>query len=204
MDANPNDVVTLLMVNIDDLPMSMYASVFESTGMSSLAYSPPSANLTNTAWPTLGSLINNGTRLVAFVDTEADYSTVPYIISEFTNVWETAYDLTDTTFDCDVNRTQGDTSNQLYLINHFLDQIVLGNPAPDASQANVTNGVSGTGSLGLQTDQCATQYGRYPNFLLVDVRNHYKYYSPSLADDIFSSTSMAAVPYLKLPPQQTA
>jgi len=54
------------------------------------------------------------------------------------------------------------------LINHFLDQIVLGNPAPDVSQANVTNGVSGVGSLGLQASQCAAEYSRYPNFLLVD------------------------------------
>ena len=42
------------------------------------------------------------------------------IPSEFTNIWETAYDVTDTTFDCEVNRTKGDTSTQMYLINHFL------------------------------------------------------------------------------------
>ena len=42
------------------------------------------------------------------------------ILAEFTNIWETAYDVTDTTFDCEVNRTKGDTSTQMYLINHFL------------------------------------------------------------------------------------
>src|SRR6266702_3602523 len=86
--------------------------------------------------------------------------------SEFTNVWETAFDVTDTTFDCNVNRTKGDPSTQLYLINHFLDKVVLGQPAPNPEAANVTNGV---GSLGLQVQTCAAANGRNPNFMLVDV-----------------------------------
>lgn len=57
----------------------------------------------------------------------------------------------------------------MYLINHFLDQLFLGQPTPDRDQANVTNGVSGTGSLGQQVDTCAAEYGRSPNYLLVDV-----------------------------------
>jgi hypothetical protein len=93
----------------------------------------------------------------------------PSHISEFTNVWETAFDVTDTTFDCNVNRTKGDSSTQLYLINHFLDTLVLGQPAPDVKDANVTNGVSGTGSLGQQVATCAAANGRNPNYMLVDV-----------------------------------
>jgi hypothetical protein len=90
-------------------------------------------------------------------------------MSEFTNVWETAFDVTDTTFDCNVNRTKGDPTSQMYLINHFLDKVILGQPAPDPEAANVTNGVSGTGSLGLQVQTCAAANGRNPNFMLVDV-----------------------------------
>lgn len=84
-------------------------------------------------------------------------------------MWETAFDVTDTTFDCNVNRSKGDNTTQLYLINHFLDKIVLGHPAPDPENANVTNSANGTGSLGLQVQTCAAQYGRDPNFMLVDV-----------------------------------
>ena len=84
-------------------------------------------------------------------------------------MWETAFDVTDTTFDCNVNRTNGNPSTQLATINHFLDQIILGQPAPDPEAANVTNGVSGTGSLGLQVQTCAAVNGRNPNFMLVDV-----------------------------------
>ncbi|THH00683.1 hypothetical protein EW026_g1892 [Hermanssonia centrifuga] len=168
MDANPNDVVTILIVNSDNLAPSQFDAAFKTAGADTLSYSPPSASLPASGWPTLGSLIDSGTRLVTFLSTTADFTSVPYLIDEFTNVWETAYDVTDTTFNCDVNRTNGDTSTQMFLINHFLDQIIIGFPAPDVTQANTTNGVSGVGSLGQQVQTCATEYGRNPNFLLVD------------------------------------
>ena len=87
-------------------------------------------------------------------------------------MWETAYDVTDPTFDCNVNRTKGDTSTQLYTINHFLDKevnIIANTLTPDKDALNTTNAASGTGSLGLQASECGAQYGRYPNFMLVDV-----------------------------------
>ncbi|OCH96420.1 PLC-like phosphodiesterase [Obba rivulosa] len=168
MDANPNDVVSLLIVNSDDIPPSEYDTVFKTVGLDTMAYVPSNASIPASAWPTLGSLISSGKRLVAFLTTEADYTTVPYLIDEFTNIWETAFDVTDTTFDCNVNRTNGDTSTQMYLINHFLDQLIAGFPAPDPEQANVTNAVSGVGSLGQQVQTCAAQYDKNPNFMLVD------------------------------------
>lgn len=82
--------------------------------------------------------------------------------------------MTDTTFDCNVNRSKGDTSTELYLINHFLDEVVnvvATSIAPNKGALNVTNAASGVGSLGLQAEQCAAQNGRYPNFMLVDVRD---------------------------------
>lgn len=102
---------------------------------------------------------------------------------EFTNVWETPFDVTGT-FDCSINRTKGDTSSQMYLINHFLDTIVLGNPVPDVAAANVTNAVSGVNALGVQVDSCVSAYGRPPNYMLVDV-------SPNSYD--LNSTDMISV-----------
>ncbi|KAH8119888.1 PLC-like phosphodiesterase [Phellopilus nigrolimitatus] len=171
MDANTNDVVTLLIVNSDGAQPSAFDSVFQAAGLTSLSYSPPSATLANTAWPKLGDMIDNGTRLVTFLDTGADFSSVPYIIDEFTNVWETAFDVTDPSFNCEVNRTKGDTSTEMYAINHFLDQninVIASTISPDKAALNTTNAVSGTGSLGLQASQCGAQYGRSPNFMLVD------------------------------------
>jgi len=171
MDANPNDVVTLLIVNSDDLPPSQFDSVFQAAGLTNLSYAPPQATVPISQWPTMGSLIDSGKRLLTFMDAEADFTSVPYIIDEFTNVWETAFDVTDPTFDCNVNRTKGDTSTQMYLINHFLDEVVnvvATSIAPDKGALNVTNSASGPGSLGQQASECGVQNGRSPNFMLVD------------------------------------
>lgn len=168
MDANPNDVLSLLIVNSDNIPATEYDAVFKSVGLDTMAYAPPNASLPASDWPTLGSLISSGTRLVAFLTTTADFNTVPYLIDEFTNIWETAFDVTDPSFDCNVNRTNGDPSTQMYLINHFLDELIAGFPAPDVDQASVTNAASGSGSLGQQVDTCVGDYSRNPNFMLVD------------------------------------
>lgn len=168
MDSNTNDVVTLLIVNSDGLKPTQFDTVFKAVGLDALSYSPSAAVTAQGSWPSLGSMLDSGKRLVTFMDTGADFTSVPYIIDEFTNMWETAFDVTDTTFDCNVNRSKGDASTELFLINHFLDKIVLGQPAPDPEDANVTNGVSGTGSLGTQVQTCVAAHGRSPNFMLVD------------------------------------
>ncbi|KAL1748991.1 PLC-like phosphodiesterase [Schizophyllum fasciatum] len=168
MDSNTNDVLSILIVNIDNVAPTEYATVFESAGLDQLSYSPTASPLTASDWPTLGEMIDNGKRLVTFLDNQADTSSVSYLVDEFTNIWETAYDVTDKTFDCEVNRTKGDTSTQMYLINHFLDKVLLGNPVPDKDNADTTNAASGEGSLGTQVQTCSSQYGRAPNFMLVD------------------------------------
>ncbi|KAJ7070819.1 PLC-like phosphodiesterase [Mycena amicta] len=168
MDANTEDVLSLLIVNIDDLPASNFGTVFASVGLDKMSYAPTSSPIPASSWPTLGALIDAGTRLVSFLDNSADLTSVPYLIDEFTNIWETPFDVTDPAFDCSVNRTKGDSSTQMYLINHFLDTIAFGSPVPDVSAANVTNSASGTGSLGAQVDTCVAAYGRAPNFMLVD------------------------------------
>lgn len=78
--------------------------------------------------------------------------------------------MTDPAFDCEVDRTKGDSATQMYLINHFLDESLAGVPVPFKDQANVTNSASGAGSLGEQVGTCSAQHGRNPNFMLVDVR----------------------------------
>ncbi|KAG1810215.1 PLC-like phosphodiesterase [Suillus plorans] len=169
LDANPNEVLSLLIVNSDTLPPSSYDTVFKAVGLDTMSYSPPSSSLLESNWPTLGSLIDSGTRLITFMDSNANFNSVPYIIDEFTNIWETAYDVT-TSFDCNVNRSNANTptATSMYLINHFLDTLVLGQPAPDPSQANQTNAVTGSNSLGEQFSLCTGQQGRNPNFMLVD------------------------------------
>jgi hypothetical protein len=73
-------VVSLLIVNSDGFAPAAYDSVFKAVGLNTLSYAPPSAVTTNTAWPSLGSMIDSGKRLVTFMDTGANFNSVPYII----------------------------------------------------------------------------------------------------------------------------
>lgn len=79
------------MVNTEGLPATSFTSAFTAAGLDKTTYSPSFLATSLTSWPTLGSLIDAGTTLVVFMDTEADFSSVPYIIDEFSNMWEDAY-----------------------------------------------------------------------------------------------------------------
>ncbi|KAF9481650.1 PLC-like phosphodiesterase [Pholiota conissans] len=169
LDANPNEVLSLLIVNIDNLPPANYDTVFKAVGLDAVSYAPSSSPIAQTSWPTLGSMIDSGKRLLTFLDNAADLTAVPYLMDEFSNIWETEFNVVDPSFNCDVNRTHStDPTTQMFLINHFLDKIVLGVPVPFVAQLNVTNAASGAGSLGAQVDTCKAAHGRAPNFLLVD------------------------------------
>lgn len=73
-------VVTLLIVNSDNLAATQFASIFVAAGLDSISYSPQSASLPASGWPTLGSLIDAKTRLVTFLSTTASFDAVPYLI----------------------------------------------------------------------------------------------------------------------------
>ncbi|KAJ4393828.1 hypothetical protein N0V93_003043 [Gnomoniopsis smithogilvyi] len=73
LEANANEVVTLLITNGDGLPGSDFAAAFEAAGADTYAYSP-GATLALADWPTLGELIDAGSRLVVFMDYPADDS----------------------------------------------------------------------------------------------------------------------------------
>lgn len=81
LEANTEEVVTLLITNGDGIAGSEFAAAFEAAGAAAFAYSPGST-LTLSQWPTLGDLIDAGTRLVVFMDYPADNS-VSYILPEF-------------------------------------------------------------------------------------------------------------------------
>lgn len=198
VDANPNEVVSLLLVNIDDQPASAFASVYESVGLDQLSWSPPAATVATSAWPTLGSMIDSNKRIVTFMDNSADFATAPYILDgewlssfimylgrgillmiisrclEFSNMWEDYFDVTDASgFNCTIQRFTGDTTGEMYLINHYLYEIsgLFGGstPVPDKTALPVTNAVSGSGSLGQEAGvTCPALHGRAPTFLLVD------------------------------------
>ncbi|GAA5986464.1 hypothetical protein JCM10908_003764 [Rhodotorula pacifica] len=172
LDNNPNEVITLLLVNSDGIAPSVWAQSYSDSGLSKYVYTPTNVPIGYNAWPTLQEMINAGTRVVSFLAQNADVSSVPYLIDEFTNIWETPYDVTENSFPCTVDRVTGSPDNKMYLINHFLDvnMTILGTtiPVPAVQELDTTNAATGTGSLGAQASECVAQHGYNPTFTLVD------------------------------------
>ena len=162
--AHPREVITILWVNSDNMPASYWAKAYMSSGLSALSYAPSSLNVK--VWPTLQTLISAGTPVVNFLTSKTDTS-IPYLLPEWDNMWETPYDNTDNTFDCEFDR--GTRPNQLYLANHFAykTQKILGASidSPDTSIIDATNSVA---NMQAHASLCASTNSRYPNFFLVD------------------------------------
>lgn len=180
MDGNPNDVVTILLVNSDDASAGDLNEEFEAANITSYGYRPPSTTTALLNWPTLQEMISNNTRLVTFVaDLNPLTNTVaPYLLDEFTFVFENPYNVTSlSNFSCVADRppavfeqtATAISSGLLPLVNHFLDKNEgLGIDIPDTANITTTNGKSGVGSLGAAASDCSAAYGKAPAFLLVD------------------------------------
>ena len=83
LDANPNEVLTFLFTNPEGLSLTdVWAPAFEASGVAPLTYVPPHTPMKRTEWPTLGSMIDSGKRVVVFMDYNVDGS-VDYILPEF-------------------------------------------------------------------------------------------------------------------------
>jgi hypothetical protein len=71
LDANPQDLITVLLTNPDAIAMPTFASVFQSVGLDKYAFTPPGSPtpLPMDQWPLLGDMIASNTRLVVFIGT---------------------------------------------------------------------------------------------------------------------------------------
>ncbi|KAF2963157.1 hypothetical protein GQX73_g10416 [Xylaria multiplex] len=174
MDTNPNDVVTLLIVNSDGKDVGEFGSVFEASGISEYGYTP-----SGSGWPTLQSMINAKTRLVTFIASISTSSTYSYLLSEFDYVFETAYEVTSLSgFNCTLDRpsTQSSAASALSagllpLMNHFAyNSLSSSIMIPDVDNIATTNSpsTSTTGALGLHAETCRSEWGYVPTFVLVD------------------------------------
>jgi hypothetical protein len=66
LDANPNEVLTMLLTNGDRVDVSLFGTAFSSVGIDKYAYTLPS-QFTIDEWPTLQELIDQGSRLIVFL-----------------------------------------------------------------------------------------------------------------------------------------
>ncbi|KIJ27232.1 hypothetical protein M422DRAFT_191249, partial [Sphaerobolus stellatus SS14] len=170
LDKNPNEVLTLLFTNPEGVSVStIWDPIFNSTGMSELAYVPPSIPAKQSEWPTLSEMIQSGKRVVVFMDFNTNTSAVPYILPEFEMVWETPFDVVNSSFPCSIDRISGPLADEdhMNLLNHFLDiQFPFNITIPYEVAANTTNSVS---SILNESRGCLPlNGGRNPNFILID------------------------------------
>ncbi|KFZ16276.1 hypothetical protein V501_02287 [Pseudogymnoascus sp. VKM F-4519 (FW-2642)] len=101
---HPYDVITILIGNAAYLPVSTYTPAIADSGLLPYVYTPPKKDMALSDWPTLSSMIITSQRVVVFMDYETDQDTVPYILDEFSYIWETPFDPTDRAFPCTVQR----------------------------------------------------------------------------------------------------
>ena len=69
LDQNPNEVVTLLLVNGDFASPTLFDASFSAAGLKNYTFVPSTSPnpLPYSAWPTLGAMIASGKRLVVFL-----------------------------------------------------------------------------------------------------------------------------------------
>ncbi|KAF2215461.1 hypothetical protein CERZMDRAFT_110126 [Cercospora zeae-maydis SCOH1-5] len=178
MDENPNDVVTILLVNGASASASEIGSAYTASGMDQYAYT----STTISGWPTLQSLIGAGTRSMNFVASLEDNAGATYLMNEFTYIAENDYDNSSPSdFSCQLSRPSN-FDNQaaiavsdgyMTLVNHFLyENQAFGIQSPNETYTPVTNSPgSGLGTLGTAASECTALYDRAPNFFLVDFFN---------------------------------
>ncbi|KAK7448061.1 hypothetical protein VKT23_013817 [Stygiomarasmius scandens] len=173
LDENPNEVLTLLFTNPESQSVKdVWKPAFDNSGITPLAFVPPSVPVKQSEWPTLGEMIDSGKRVVVFLDAGADTSQVNFILPEFEMIWETPFSVTDDTFPCSVDRVSGPLAveDHTYMINHSLNKNILpigdGVIVSDPLDASTTNAVD---SIMANVAGC-TPLGanRNPQFVLLD------------------------------------
>ncbi|KFZ19057.1 hypothetical protein V502_03842 [Pseudogymnoascus sp. VKM F-4520 (FW-2644)] len=176
---HPYDVITILIGNAAYLPVTTYTPAISDSGLLPYVYTPPKKDMALSDWPTLSSMIITSSRVVIFMDYETDQDTVPYILDEFTYIWETPFDPVDRAFPCTAQRppdlTTAAAKSRMYIANHNLNTELelLGNTllVPTVPLLGETNAVEGLGSLGLAAKTCNETWGKPPTVLNVDYYN---------------------------------
>lgn len=179
MRQNPYDVVTILMGNSDVLPPEDYIAPVVNSGLIDYVYIPPTVPMPLDSWPTLGEMLLTNQRAVVMLDYEANQEEIPWLLDEFSQLWETPFSPTDRDFPCTAqrppDRPREIRQDRMYMANHNLNvQIAIGGISlviPAYSIINETNAVSGYGSAGAMVGNCTRDWNRPPNFLMVDYYN---------------------------------
>ena len=151
LDANTGEVVTIIFESY--IPADLAAAAFEAADLKKYTYQHDGGE-----WPTLGQMIDAGTRLVVFQDVSV-YPSYPWQMYVWDYAFETNYAaVTPEDFSCNVNR--GNPNHDLFIFNNFLTSI-FGSPA-SAEQVNSNP------FLVTRINECEAVRAAMANFVTVD------------------------------------
>lgn len=152
LEDNPREVVTLIIQDV--ISVADTETAMAEAGLTEYLYPHDHGD---GRWPTLGEMIDRGTRLVVFAE---DSGPPPvWYANAFEAMQETPFlVVAPDRFTCESNRGAPDAS--LFLLNHWVQRV-----APDPSDAAVVNAYD---FLLARARQCEAERGLLPNFVAVN------------------------------------
>lgn len=140
LSSNPREILTVLYENSDGISASEIADIHAQAGLAQFARTKPAEG----EWETLGTMVEDGKRLLVFVDRGADGS-VPWLMDSTAAWTSTEYRVFGiNAFNC--APITGDSPDKGLLLNHFVSvQLTSANAElyiPDSSLAPETNSYS--------------------------------------------------------------
>ncbi len=151
LEQNPGAVVTLILESY--ISHALTAAAFDAAGLTPYAYAHSGG-----AWPTLGEMVEGGSRLVVLQDVAVNPA-YPWLMNVWTHAFETHFSAAvPEDFSCADNR--GAPGNDLFIFNHFLTE-VFGSPA-------LAEQVNHNPLLQDRVVECELFHGAKANFVTVD------------------------------------
>jgi len=151
LDTHPDEVISFVIQN--GISAAATEAAFVESGLVRYVYTHPEGQ----PWPTLGQMIDAGTRLLVMA--EADGPPPAWYQYAYDLSWDTPYFFTSPAdFSCKPFR--GSPDNPIFQVNHWLST-PFSDPA-NAEEVNVFD------VLWPRVEQCRAESGRIPNFVAVD------------------------------------
>jgi len=153
---NPKEVITIIFecyVSVDVIETAL-----SDAGLLSMAYTKTK----NTQWPTLRELIDTNKRLMIFSDKNDASINQKWYHYVWDYAVETSFSAVETS-DLNSSFNRGNASNDLFILNHFLVNKILG----AGSKSNAKTANSNPFMIN-RINNFRTETTRFPNFITVD------------------------------------
>ena len=151
--SHPRDVITFFVQ--DEVSPADTAELIERAGLEPFVHEQQAGE----PWPTLGSMIDSGRRVVFLMETEGGGRTYPWLLDGFEWVQDTPFLFrTPAAFSCDANRGGADAT--LFLVNHWITD--------KTREVSNARRVNSRDVLLSRLEKCRAERGRMPNFVAVD------------------------------------